>query len=742
VNRVRFIGLVIALLASAAPGFAVHLVRNGKPVAVVVAQKPEGRRPRGFPGDDRTAADVLVDWVQKITDAELSIAEAAPEGAPAILIGRAAEEAGLDLDDIESPTREGLRIRAGDRRVLIAGQCPRATLKAVCRFLEELGCRYFMDHPLGEVYPRTKTLRVGRLDITDEPGFRYRRIWGSTWTRDSLWKIWNGHGGVPMGMRHAWGGLFEKELFDEHPEYFRMNADGERQQSSWLCTSNPEVRRRFAQNVIQAIEKGARNPSISPPDGRGYCQCPACKAQDDPKSVEPSSGTVSKTNRYVDFFDAVGRWVAQARREAILGFYCYADYTQPPTVERKLSPNLCAWVAPIRYCRYHAIGSKVCPSRSQLAELIDGWAACVAKMGYRTYNYNLAECTVPFSKLAIWAHDIPYLESKGCIGINLETLHSWHIYGPHIYQSIRLAYSPDADSDALMDDYFRRFYGPDAGPPMQAYWSAIDDAFAKMKCHSGSFFALHHVYTPLFLDRCRKLLSQAAEAAKEHERRAQRVELARDGLRNAEDYMAVRAAMNRGDFALAKRLCDAMLERNEALVKQKLSNHYTPRYIRRFLGKIVDAGAEAVAAPNKLLAVLPDRWRLAYDEEDRGVAQGFHKPDFDDSDWLDVATYSAPLDAQGIDDRQTIQWYRTTFDFKEKPKGKQLKLFFTEVDGDATVFLNGGELGASEKKRIPFSVDATAAAREGENVVAVRVDHSSITELFLGGILRPVVVEE
>ena len=38
-----------------------------------------------------------------------------------------------------------------------------------------------------------------------------------------------------------------------------------------------------------------------------------------------------------------------------------------------------------------------------------------------------------------------------------------------------------------------------------------------------------------------------------------------------------------------------------------------------------------MAPPNRLAAVLPDRWRLAYDEEDQGLAKGFHGTGFDDS---------------------------------------------------------------------------------------------------------------
>src|SRR5207253_3305588 len=124
---------------------------------------------------------------------------------------------------------------------------------------------------------------------------------------------------------------------------------GQRKSGDWLCTSNGAVRELFAEQVIAKIKASNLRPSISPPDGRGYCQCAVCKAQDDPKSIEPSSGTVSVTNRYVDFFDDVARRVAAVHPESVLSFYCYADYTQPPTIARKLSPNLCAVIAPIRY---------------------------------------------------------------------------------------------------------------------------------------------------------------------------------------------------------------------------------------------------------------------------------------------------------------------------------------------------------------------------------------------------------
>jgi hypothetical protein len=442
----------------------------------------------------------------------------------------------------------------------------------------------------------------------------------------------------------------------------------------------------------------------------------------------------------LDFYQDVAKRVSRECPDAILSFYCYADYTQAPTNGIKLEPNLCAWIAPIRYCRYHRIAHPDCPSRAQLDDLVDDWAAAASKIAYRTYNYNLAECCVPFTLLSVWKHDIPYLKDKGCVGINLETLTNWQIYGPHIYLSIRLAYDPSADADAIMEDYFQNFYGPKAGLVMKEYWTAVDEAFDRLECHTGSFFAVHLVYTPEFLKHCEGILGRASAAARGDKTYAARVDMAREGFRNAQEFIGVRNATNRGDFQTAKRVYDRLLERSQEHQQSRLGNHYTVGYLKRFVGRHVAAGATATAAPNRVVQVLPDRWHLSYDDEDQGVGKGYGRADFDDTDWPLVATFSDPLDAQGMPDRQTVMWYRTKFDLPKR--AGNLSLFFTEVDGDAVVYVNDREVGASEKKRLPFSVDISRAVRNGVNVVAVRVDHSNITELFLGGIIRPVLLIE
>ncbi len=748
---------------------ALDLVRDGKPVATIVCAvppEPQGapakgkgaKRKAGPQNDETLAARTLAEWVKKITDADLPIADKATDGVPAIYVGRAAVAAGLKLDDIASASHEGIRIVADEKRVLIAGQSDEATLKAVCRFLEEMGCRYLMDGPLGEVFPRSRTLAIKPMNITEKPGLQWRNPKGPSWNA-KLWKAWNGAGGEPFGHSHSWGGYVSPSLFAEHPEYFAMGADGQRKAGGWICTSNPGLREHFAAGVNAAIERGSHHPSLSPTDGRGYCQCPACKAQDDPKAFEPSSGTVAMTNRYLDFFDSIGQRVAKTHPDSVLSFYCYADYTQPPTVPRKLGPNMCAMIAPIRYCRLHPLGSPGCPSREQQVAMVEGWAAVASRLGYYNYMYNLADGTLPMFKFSACKKEFPYLADKGLNYMTIEVLSNWHIYGPQIYLSLRLAYDPHADAAAIMEDYFVKFYGEKAAPPMKAYWMGIDAAQQKLTTHAGCFFGLAQIYTPEFLAQCEGLLANAAAAAKGDATYEQRVAMHAEGLRSARAYRTMTDAMNRGDFAAAKREYDATLARIEPLMASHSANReYGTAYLRRFLSKTVTEGAAATAAPNRLLQVLPDRWRFSFDEDDSGNAKGFHRADFKDDAWPQVATFSATLDTQGFE-KNTVFWYRTKITVSEKHEN--LALFFGEVDGKSEVYVNGEKIAVSQavpnakkaaspgvkearegmaKARTPFEVDVTAAMKTGENTVAVRVDHSQITDLSLGGIIRPVLL--
>ncbi|MDE6337154.1 MAG: DUF4982 domain-containing protein [Muribaculaceae bacterium] len=70
-----------------------------------------------------------------------------------------------------------------------------------------------------------------------------------------------------------------------------------------------------------------------------------------------------------------------------------------------------------------------------------------------------------------------------------------------------------------------------------------------------------------------------------------------------------------------------------------------------------------------------------------------------------------------------IGWYRKTFDFTSDMKGKDVYIDFDGAYMNATVYINGHELGTRPYGYASFSYNLTPWLKSGKNVVAVRVDN-------------------
>jgi len=270
--------------------------------------------------------------------------------------------------------------------------------------------------------------------------------------------------------------------------------------------------------------------TISPPDGRGFCDCDACKALDVPGYIEPSNGALSMSDRYTRFFDAVGQLVAKDAPGFILSFYCYSDYTLPPKSLTKVAGNLCGWVTTIRFCRLHSFNNPNCESSGRYRDVVEGWSKLMQTACY-DYNYNLAEVTVPISKITYFRDRIPFLKNTGAWGINLECMGAPNLYAPHTYLAARLMWDADADANAIMDEFYTKFGGKVA-PHFKAYWERIDQAVTASPAHCGGFHGVHAIWTPALIEASQKDLDAARQAA-DTEVLRQRVAMFQSGLDNA-----------------------------------------------------------------------------------------------------------------------------------------------------------------------------------------------------------------
>ena len=79
---------------------------------------------------------------------------------------------------------------------------------------------------------------------------------------------------------HAISYLLPRELFNDHPEYFRVDKDGNRNPFSNLCVSNEEALEIVAENALKLVKKlygSSHNYFLWSDDIKGaHCNCEKC----------------------------------------------------------------------------------------------------------------------------------------------------------------------------------------------------------------------------------------------------------------------------------------------------------------------------------------------------------------------------------------------------------------------------------------------------------------------------------
>ena len=132
----------------------------------------------------------------------------------------------------------------------------------------------------------------------------------------------------------------------------------------------------------------------------------------------------------------------------------------------------------------------------------------------------------------------------------------------------------------------------------------------------------------------------------------------------------------------------------------------------------------------------------------RGDVENAQQPEFDDSDWTDVAlphNFSVPYNMESSF-YVGYGWYRKDFEIPENWNGKRVNIEFEGVFQVAEVYVNGEAVATHEGGYTGFEYDITDYVHTGENQVSVRVNNIWQPDLspragdhqFTGGIYRDV----
>ncbi len=200
-------------------------------------------------------------------------------------------------------------------KLYIEGGSERGCLYGVYELLKELGCRWPLPGDQYEIVPAVKNVKLSRIKLSGMPAMNGRGIFyipynyqGNDLVELIDFMAKNGFNFLAMhagplpdkaidllaeeigkrNMNFEWGGHFlpkclPRELFDKHPEYFRME-DGKRTKIYNFCPSSEKALDIIAQNATKEFKRYTKIPNLDMIHiwgddivEHGWCSCPKCK---------------------------------------------------------------------------------------------------------------------------------------------------------------------------------------------------------------------------------------------------------------------------------------------------------------------------------------------------------------------------------------------------------------------------------------------------------------------------------
>jgi len=487
------------------------LVKDGQPAGVIVT-------PREPSELETLAARELQEYLKRISGAEVPIVKAGHDVTGLrVLLGRGAAPDGFELGaDLGG---EGFVIRTAPNALVIAGQTPRGTLYGVYTFLEKyLGVRWFTPFPRGEVVPKLKTIAIGQIADAERPDFRLRWVGRDEWAvRNKANRATETVPGFNLqpGIYHTQGRFLPRtKYFSTNPEFFALVKgqrcnDGEAK----LCTSNPKVADEVAKNMRELLESdpSIQMISLSPTDGMLYCECPECAKLDEPGVP----GDQRMSRRMLLFYNAVAERLEKTHPNTPMLVGAYHIYTWPPRdpllkAHKNLAVVICHYD---HYCLAHPVADPNCKANARYREIIAAWQRLTPHIFFYEYYWKVNWLDLLWPIVHSIREDIPHFKRIGVEGLYTQwTAENAETMALNYYVAAKLLWDCKLDADALLADFYEKYYGP-AAAPMREYHETWEKALAAASCVPGAAQNAVPVFTPEVVGHAETALKTARRAA-------------------------------------------------------------------------------------------------------------------------------------------------------------------------------------------------------------------------------------
>jgi hypothetical protein len=137
-----------------------------------------------------------------------------------------------------------------------------------------------------------------------------------------------------------------------------------------------------------------------------------------------------------------------------------------------------------------------CWRRQETMKILADWSKQTDHITIYDYNPGLLTgLFVPERDVANFTANAPQYKALGIKGFVTEGRKSFMNAWISYYIRGKLMWDAHADVAALKKDFYNTFFGPEAGPQVQAWWDACEDALGKATIHPHEDFLVNQVYT-------------------------------------------------------------------------------------------------------------------------------------------------------------------------------------------------------------------------------------------------------
>jgi hypothetical protein len=511
-------GAVLCFAGSAAHAQSLVLVSEGESrYRIVVPSTPTD--------SEEKAANVLQDHLLQISGAAIPIVTADRPAIPyEIVIGQneRLDELGITVD-FNALEEDGFAIRTADTRLVIAGGSEKGVLNGVYTFLEDqLGARLYS--PSVKILPNNATITLGVIDDVQVPAMTFRTThYRTAW--DAEYVDWHKLDHDAEGERPDWGlwvHTFNRLVppatyYEEHPEYYAL-VDGKRIPTQ-LCLTNPDVLSITVQNLRREI---AKNPdatywSVSQNDNREYCRCDRCRALDE-REGSPSGSIISFVNQVAEHFP-----------DRVISTLAY-EYSRKAPRTLRPAGNVNIMLCSIEVNRDRPIATD--PASADFRHDVEEWSEIADDIIVWDYVIQFRNLVSPFPNLHVLKPNIRFFADHGVTAMfeqgNREV--GGEFAELRAYLISKLMWNPDADVDALTDDFLHGYYGV-AAPHIRQYIDEMREALLAsgepLRIFGSPVEAASSYLTPALLDRYEELFDAAEAAVTGDDEVLERVRVAR-----------------------------------------------------------------------------------------------------------------------------------------------------------------------------------------------------------------------